>query len=116
MMTLLLIAGYGLLLMFATWVGYLAVMNLMENRAKLTLATKLFAYPLAAAGLVLDAVSNLLIGTVLFLEPPHEILLTKRLQRQIETGRPWRANLAHWLCSNLLDPFDSRGYHCQKPK
>lgn len=115
-MTAVWIAGYGFLLMFATWVGYLSVMNLMQNKAKLTLPAKCFAYPLAAVGVILDVACNLLVGTALFLELPKEWLLTARLQRQIETGKPWRANLAHWLCSNLLDPFDARGYHCRKPK
>lgn len=115
-MTLLMWATAGtLLLMFSTWVTYLGIMNLMQNRDKLSLPIKFFAYPLAAVGILLDGTVNVLVGTVMFLELPHEFLLTARLQRLIETGKPWRANLAHWLCSNMLDPFDSRGYHCRKP-
>lgn len=107
------LATFGL--MFFTWASYLAVMNLMQNKAKLTTAGKCFAYPLAALGVTLDFAVNMFIGTILFLEIPHELLFTARLQRQIESGRPWRANIAHWLCVNLLDPFDVRGYHCVKP-
>jgi hypothetical protein len=104
------------LLMYFTWAAYLCVMNLMQHQKQLTLAAKFFAYPLAAAGVVLDVLLNMIVGTLLFLEIPRELMFTARLQRQIETGLSWRANVAHWLCANLLDPFDARGYHCQKPK
>ena len=115
-MNLLSIVGISFFVMFFTWAAYLSVMNLMENQKKLTLAAKCFAYPLALLGVLMDVMLNLTVGTVLFLELPHEFMFTARLQRQIETGKIWRAKIAHWLCANLLDPFDSRGYHCQKPK
>lgn len=106
--------------MFFTWGMYLSVMNLMREKTHLTRVTKCFAYPLALLGVIMDVVLNLTVCTLLFLEIPKTWMLTARLQSHLdEIGGPidgWRGTIALWICSNLLDPFDSRGYHCKKPK
>lgn len=101
---------------FFTWGMYLSVMNLMRVKETLSTETKFFAYPLAFVGVLADFLYNIVIGTVLFLEPPREWLLTARLKRHLgEDG--YKGNLARWLCRHLLDPFDPKGTHCgQKPK
>jgi len=92
----------------------------MRAKKQLTLAAKCFAYPLALIGVLMDVVLNLTIGTLLFLELPKHLMFTARLQSHLdeigEKNDGWRSNIALWICSNLLDPFDSRGYHCKKPK
>lgn len=101
---------------FFTWGMYLSVMNLMRVKETLSTETKFFAYPLAAVGVLADFLYNIVVGTVIFLEPPREWLLTARLKRHLgEDG--YKGNLARWLCRHLLDPFDPKGTHCgQKPK
>jgi hypothetical protein len=102
---------------YITWFMYLAVMNLIEQKENLTWESKIFAYPLAAIGVTLDFLYNVVYGSVMFLEPPKEWLLTKRLNRHIEeNGSSWRGKLATWFCTHLLDPFDSKGHHCRKKK
>ncbi|HEY0721690.1 MAG TPA: hypothetical protein VGE50_10620 [Gammaproteobacteria bacterium] len=95
----------------AMWLQYLAVMNLKENRSKLTVAAKLWAYPMLIVGVLSDVLFNLAIGTVVYVELPHELLFTTRCNRHIgEKG--WRGNVARWFCRNFMDPFDPAGNHC----
>lgn len=114
-MFILLVTFWVFIACFFTWGMYLAVMNLMAARKTMPLVTKLFAYPLAAIGIIMDVLINIIVGTILFLELPKTWLLTARLQSHLDdTG--WRGSIAVWICANLLDPFDARGYHCRKPK
>ncbi len=116
MLTALYVIAGVIVFTFFTWGMYLSVMNLMRVKETLSTETKFFAYPLAAVGVIADFLYNIVIGTVLFLEPPREWLLTARLKRHLgEDG--YKGNLARWLCRHLLDPFDPKGTHCgQKPK
>jgi len=100
---------------FFTWGMYLAVMNLMAARKTMPLVTKFFAYPLAAIGIIMDVLINIVVGTIIFVELPKTWLLTARLQSHMDDPN-WRGALAVWICANLLDPFDARGYHCRKTK
>lgn len=113
MLTFLYVILGGILFTFFTWGMYLSVMNLMRVKDTLTLETKVFAYPLAFVGVVADALYNVVVGTVLFLELPQEWLLTKRLKRHLEDDS-FRGVIARWLCRHLLDPFDPKGTHCGK--
>lgn len=116
MLTALYIVLGAILFTFYTWGAYLAVMSLMRVKDTLTIETKVFAYPLAAVGVLADFIYNAFVGTVLFLELPQEYLLTKRLKRHLERDN-WRGALSRWLCRHLLDPFDPKGTHCgNKPK
>lgn len=97
----------------AMWLQYLAVMNLKENRSKLTVAAKLWAYPMLWIGLVSDALFNFVIGTVAYIELPREILFTTRCNRHLG-DRGWRGSVARWFCRNFMDPFDPAGRHCSE--
>jgi hypothetical protein len=101
--------------MWVTWFLFLGIMTLMaaRNAGKLTTLTYVLGYPWALFGAFMDFLVNMSIGTVLFLELPQEWLLTVRCDRLMTYGNPWRANLANWLCKNLLDPFQTGG-HCHK--
>ena len=71
--------------------------------------------PLRAAlrAALMDIVFNLIPATGIFLDPPHELLFTKRLDRYEAQGDGWRYAVALWICRNLLNPFQQGG-HCTK--
>lgn len=96
-----------------TWGWYLSVMHLdsARRRGKLTPAAKVLGYPWLAVGLVVDALFNIVVGSLIFLEPPREFLFTARVSR-LNDGEDWRGKLARWFCTQLLDPFDPDGKHC----
>lgn len=103
-----------LLSLYVLWLLYLANMNL--ERAKKAGTIRPFAlyagyYPTLVVGGLLDIAVNVVIGSIVFLERPQELLLTKRLSRLIKTDG-WRSKLALWVCKTLLDPFDPEGRHC----
>ena len=104
-----------------TWVFYLAVMHLKEERDRLkklgkdfSTAQKVFGYPILIIGLLIDVFLNATVGTIIFIEPPRydkkEWLFTGRVSRWNDTGG-WRGDLARYICSHLLDPFE-KGGHC----
>lgn len=113
-MKLLLTALSTYAVVFITWILYLAVMNLKRHRARLHPIAKLHAYPLLFVGVAFDFLVNVVVGTLIFLDPPQETLLTGRLKRyhRIAYEGTWRARLADWICTHLLDQFDPDGDHC----
>jgi hypothetical protein len=120
-MTLVLSLLGAYLLALGTWIFYLAVMNLKRQRDKDRAAfdamhwfVKWNSYAVLLAGLVMDAALHFLVGTLLFLDPPREMLLTARLKRyhKARYKGTWRGRLADWMCDHLLDPFDPSGDHC----
>jgi hypothetical protein len=98
---------------------YLAAMNLIAQKKNLTLAAKIPAYPIVIVGVLMDFLLNVTVCTALFLELPKEWLITMRLKRHLDemsdmnSPVTWRQSIALWICSNLLDPFDARGFHCR---
>lgn len=99
-------------LMVVVWLFYLASMHLVRYRSELGPVAKAHGYLIVGVGLVLDAVLNLAVATVLFLEPPRELLLTARLKRLVGRDLGWRGDLAAWVCERLLNQFDPSGGHC----
>jgi hypothetical protein len=102
-------------LIFATWALYLAAMNLKAHLATMGPVAKVHGYALVAVAITFDAFVNLAICTLLFADRPREWLLTARLKRYRrgeQYAGTWRARLAEWICSRLLDQFDPRGEHC----
>ena len=110
--TIILAPVYAVLLLYALWVFFLAVMSL--KRAKdaglLTTTAKCFGYPVLFAGLLLDFLANTLVLTVLLLELPREGTVTSRLKRHNATSTGWRKAVAAWA-EPLLDPYDPSGDH-----
>jgi hypothetical protein len=107
------IVGIGLGLMYLTWIFYLAVMNLAraKNAGKLTRVAYVLGIPLLVFGLVLDALLDWTVCTVLFFDLPEETLTTKRLKRYASGPDGWRKTLAYWFARHLLDVFDPDGKH-----
>lgn len=103
-----------ILLLPVMWTLYLAVMHLdtARRQGQLTTAAKVIGYPILAVGLAVDVLFNALWGSLLFLEPPHELLFTDRISR-LNDAAGWRGRLACWICLELLDPFDPKGRHCR---
>lgn len=99
--------------LYVGWVLYLAVMALYRAKREGTLTawTKALGYPVLGVGLVLDAVLNALVLSVVFLEPPRELLMTTRLKRHARAGtRPWSRHAVKWF-RQFVDPFDPKGTH-----
>lgn len=112
-----LIGMYGLILflfLYLTWGVYVLVMNLIRTRDVLTWQCKVFAYPIAVVGILMDVALNVFVGTALFLELPNirQLLFTARLDKHL-AATSWRGGIAQWICHNLLDPFDPSGKHCK---
>jgi hypothetical protein len=120
------------LLMYTTWGMYIMCMMLIKvkKEGKMPFIALIFAYPWVIFGLIEDVLVNIFAGTLIFLEPPNvrRLLLTARLQYHLDDLiampanekakglRAWRHAAALWICSNLLDPFDPKGFHCVNPE
>jgi hypothetical protein len=103
------------LLMFVTWAWYLGAMNLKEHIEKITPVVKWpFAYPFMVIGYALDVSLNIF-TSLLFLDVPHEVMFTGRMERYLFNPKysgTRRQKMARWICANLLDPFTQFGQHC----
>ncbi len=110
-MTLAIIALTGFAATYALWVLYLAVMALKRARdaGQLSKLATAFGLPILYVGLILDALVNIFVMTVLLIELPCEWLVTTRLKRH-NRGTGWRQKFAAW-CEQFLDPFDPSGNH-----
>lgn len=102
--------------LFATpyllWLFYLAVMSLKRarNAGRLHRVAYALGMPILGVGYVLDVFVNLAVGTIVFADPPRELLLTARLKRY--KGRDdWRGKVSAFLADVLLDDFDPSGKH-----
>ena len=98
----------------ALWVMFLAVMQLKSVKDAGLLTPDMPAYKIGMVvlfiGYFVDMVVNLTAATVLFLEIPDELTVTKRCSRLL-VDNGFRGAIARWLCRNLLDPFQIGG-HC----
>lgn len=99
-------------LFYATWIFYLAIMNL--SRAKkagtLTRTVLVLGTPVLIVGYLLDFLLNALVMTVVLLELPQETTVTARLKRHHKESSGWRLAVVLWF-ETLLDPYDPDGDH-----
>lgn len=104
-----------ILYLYVFWVLFVAAMNIyrVELAHKLTTAIRLMALPVIACAYIVDALANIFIATAVFMEVPKEWLVTSRLHRYLLTRTDWRYTAAKWLCTQLLDPLDPTGRHCE---
>lgn len=105
------LALYYLAAAYVLWVLFLAVMSLASVWHELPKFTKGLALPAVVVALVLDVAFNVC-ASVIFLDLPREWTFSQRLGRYKKQGN-WRAKVARWVCSRLLDPFDVSGLHCR---
>lgn len=103
-----------LLALYALWLFYLAVMCLWRahKAGAISKAALVPAYLTLAIGALLDLLVNLTLMSLVFLEPPRQLLVTRRLHKHIREGSGWRKALAGWICRNYLNAFDPSGDHC----
>jgi hypothetical protein len=95
------------------WVIFAAMMRLRQVRdaGKLTLAMKVLGYPVLFFGLFIDFMLNAVPGSILFLEFPREMTLSKRLWRHSQESTGYKQKLAELIRVNLLDALDPSGVH-----
>lgn len=106
------LGAYAALLLL--WLLYVQVMAALRVWNSLHWLAKLHLLPLAPPFLLLDALVNLTIGSLLFLELPRWWTLSERLHYHAIRRHGWRTAMALWLCTELLNPFDPDGHHCGK--
>lgn len=96
------------------WALYVMVMGVYRAHLarRLTTTAKILAAPWVVFGFAVDVLVNITLASVIFLEPPRDLLVTSRLQRHVTTTNGWRRDLAVWICNHLLDVFDPSGNHC----
>lgn len=97
------------------WVLYLAVMRLQQVRdaGRFPAEAAPIAKCILGCGLFVDFAYNMTWATVLFLDVPCEMLVTRRLERY-RYGHDiaaWRRRLTEWFSRVMLDPFDPSGLH-----
>ena len=112
---------YAWALCFLVWLFYLVVMQLKQARDAGLLdhpVVRFHAVLVLALGVLFYAALNIVVATVVFLDPPREFEFTKRCRRYIAGEGQWfpalawhRAAIAEWICYHLLDPFEEGG-HC----
>lgn len=105
---------YAVVSLYALWIFYLAWTNLERAQELGLLSTTAYrlSRPIVWTGLTVDAIVNFTVISLVFLEMPHEWLVSTRLSRHIR-DRTWRGALSRWMCRHLLDAFDLNGCHCE---
>ena len=97
---------------YGLWLLFLAVMALRWRWRALPMTVRILAAPAVLVSVLLDFLFNVTLGTLLFLDLPRQWTFSQRVgsyKRRFD----WRAPLAAWICSNLLDPFEVDGAHCK---
>ena len=102
--------------LWGCWALYVLVMGLyrahLKGRIPRWSVTWFLALPIVAIAYVANAILNITLASVIFLDPPRELQVTGRLNRYIDGEDGWRKRAADWICSHLLDPFAPDGDHC----
>ena len=106
--------GYIWLSIIVFYTLYLAAINVWNDRASIGIAAKLFCAPAVLIMLTTDFLMQITLASVVFLDVPREFLVTQRLQRYRADAYPVgiRKNMATWICTKLLNPFDITRHHC----
>ncbi len=104
--------AYAFGLTYATWILYLAVMNLGRAKKAGTLSKTALAFgtPVLFVGYLLDFLLNVTVMSVVLLELPRETTVTSRLKRHHKESDGWRLAVVLWF-EPLLDPYDPDGDH-----
>jgi hypothetical protein len=93
---------------YAVMILFVAAMHakVIARESRLTLFWKIHLYPMAALGILLDAVFNLTFGLVMFAELPREFLFSTKVERHFRTSEDWRHKLALFWAKQLnrIDP------------
>jgi hypothetical protein len=104
--------GVSLLITYALYVWYAAVMNIkrVKDMGKLTTLGKVFGYPTLIIGLILDLLVNWFVMTIILFEVPRELTVTSRLKRHHKESTGYRLAVVKFF-EPVLDPLDPSGDH-----
>jgi len=104
-------AEYMVILFVMTYISYVYIMRLRQKRdeGRLPSVMAIMIYPVVILGVIYDVLFNIFVGSVMFIELPQEWLFTARLKR-IKKEDSWKAPIAKWFCTHLLNPHDPG--HC----
>jgi predicted transporter len=104
--------GLSLASFYLLWVLFLAVMNLkrVKDAGLLHRKALILGTPVLILGLLVDALVNWCVMTLVLLELPQEVTVTARLKRHNKATGGWRKKVVGWF-RPLLDPFDPSGGH-----
>jgi predicted transporter len=104
--------GLSLASFYLLWVLFLAVMNLkrVKDAGLLHRKALILGTPVLILGLLVDALVNWFVMTLVLLELPQEVTVTARLKRHNKATGGWRKKVVGWF-RPLLDPFDPSGGH-----
>lgn len=96
---------------FFTWFYFLAMCSIKRAHDAKTLPKILYPISLIMVLIfgIMDALFNFFIGSILFLEPPRELLFTSRCDLNLNS-KNWRGSMARFWCNIMLNPFDPN--HC----
>lgn len=67
--------------------------------------------PFVALSWLFDVLHNVILFSIIFVEYPKQLTVTKRLKRHIDKAG-YRGWLARYICKSILSPFDHTGDHC----
>ena len=84
--------------------------RLLESGVKLPFDMRCTAYFWLIIGLPADFVFNVLRGSIIFRERPHELLFTSRVKRHLRSGPGWRRDKAY-LWAEILNAIDPNHVH-----
>lgn len=93
------------------WIMYLAVMAMKKRRYDPDKPVQWLGESVYGTALVMNIYLNIVVYTIIFLDVPHELYATDRMERYIRHGAGIRYKMAKWVCSEMLNPFDIKD-HC----
>lgn len=98
--------------LYALWLLFILSMSFKRAWPYMHPVAKVLAAPVLIVGAVVDAMVNVL-ASLVFFDPPRELTLSHRLKRyNTDFADDWRAAIADWVCTHMLDQFDPDGDHC----
>ena len=114
MITLISLSFLGTVALFALYLAY-CTLRVARGNGKLAMAPAVvrgLCWALLLAGLVLDILFNIFIGSLMFREWPNiqRLTFTARCTSHLKVDG-FRGNIARWVCEGWLNPFEAD--HCR---
>jgi len=85
----------GFYLLLGSFILVMHVKLLRDQGTQFTLFWKIGIWPWAIIGIALDFGFNMVAGTLMYLELPHELMFTVRCKRHV-ADEGWRGSIARW--------------------
>jgi hypothetical protein len=96
--------------MYAGWVLFIFYADVAAHWGELPFALQVLALPALLVGGVLDVSFNWTAATLLFLQLPSTLTLTRRMAKNKAGPDGWRKRISNWVCRYMLDIFQKG--HC----